>query len=166
MHILGRSLWQPACAAPLSTCATLHLHCNSVTASLACRGTLHIEAPGKKALPDTYMHTSNFGRGYAWVNGHNLGRFWTEAGPQQALYIPGTWLKPGDNEIVVLEIQISVDSPRVTFADKPDFSGGRLSQQGTRMLGGLLAGFWHSMHNRGNERFFMLDVLKRSFGIL
>jgi beta-galactosidase len=38
-----------------------------------------------------------------WVNGHNLGRYWS-IGPQQTLYVPFEWLKKGANEIVVLEL--------------------------------------------------------------
>mgnify|MGYP000794323697 CR=1 FL=1 len=34
-----------------------------------------------------------------WVNGHAMGRFW-EIGPQQTLFMPGCWLKKGENEIV------------------------------------------------------------------
>lgn len=39
-----------------------------------------------------------------WVNGHAMGRFW-EIGPQQTLYMPGCWLKEGDNEIIVLDLK-------------------------------------------------------------
>lgn len=42
-------------------------------------------------------------KGVVWVNGHNLGRFWF-IGSQQALYCPGEYLKPGKNEIVVLDV--------------------------------------------------------------
>ena len=42
-----------------------------------------------------------FGKGYLWVNGHNLGRYW-EIGPQYRLYCPGVWLKKGENELFVL----------------------------------------------------------------
>ena len=46
------------------------------------------------------MH--NWGKGVVWVNGHNLGRYWN-VGPQQTLYLPGVWLKKGNNEVVVFE---------------------------------------------------------------
>ena len=39
----------------------------------------------------------------AWINGHNLGRFWN-IGPQQTLYCPAPWLKTGRNELIVLEL--------------------------------------------------------------
>jgi beta-galactosidase len=32
-----------------------------------------------------------------------LGRFW-KIGPQQTLYVPGPWLRKGQNEIVVFDL--------------------------------------------------------------
>lgn len=52
---------------------------------------------------DTYLDLSSWGKGMVWVNGHALGRFWN-VGPQQTLYLPGCWLKKGNNEIVILDI--------------------------------------------------------------
>ncbi len=52
---------------------------------------------------DTYLDMSNYQKGYVWVNGHNLGRFW-EIGPQKRLYCPAPWLKSGANEVVVLDL--------------------------------------------------------------
>jgi beta-galactosidase len=58
-----------------------------------------------------------------WVNGHNLGRFWTAAGPQQTLYVPKAFLMSGENEIVVLELETVPDIKRVELVAEPDFSG-------------------------------------------
>ena len=52
---------------------------------------------------DTFLNFASWGKGLAYVNGKPLGRFW-EIGPQQTLYLPGCWLKKGDNEIVVFDI--------------------------------------------------------------
>jgi beta-galactosidase len=52
---------------------------------------------------DTFLDLSTWGKGVAWVNGHNLGRFWS-IGPQQTLYCPGPWLKPGRNDLIVFEL--------------------------------------------------------------
>ncbi|GHU73146.1 beta-galactosidase [Bacteroidia bacterium] len=54
-------------------------------------------------IGDTFIDMSNWKKGMVYVNGHNLGRYW-EIGPQQALYLPGCWLKKGKNEIIVLEM--------------------------------------------------------------
>lgn len=52
---------------------------------------------------DTFLHTENMKLGQAYVNGFNLGRYWTEAGPQTSLYIPAALLHEGTNEIVLFE---------------------------------------------------------------
>lgn len=60
-----------------------------------------------KKVGDTFLDLSSWGKGLVWVNGHCLGRFW-QIGPQQTLYLPGCWLKKGDNEVIVMDI----DGPR------------------------------------------------------
>lgn len=52
---------------------------------------------------DTFLEFGRLGKGVVWINGHNLGRFWS-VGPQQTLYVPGVWLKHGANEIVVFDM--------------------------------------------------------------
>ena len=52
---------------------------------------------------DTYFDMSHFSKGVVWVNGHNLGRYWN-LGPQQRLYCPATWLKKGNNEMIVFDL--------------------------------------------------------------
>ena len=54
-------------------------------------------------VADTYLDMRKWGKGVVWVNGHNLGRYWS-VGPQQTLYLPAEWLKEGNNEIVVFEL--------------------------------------------------------------
>jgi beta-galactosidase len=62
------------------------------------RGTFEVAAPGY-----TFLDMRGWGKGYVWVNGHNIGRYWS-AGPQQAMFVPGSWLKAGTNEVVVLDL--------------------------------------------------------------
>lgn len=52
---------------------------------------------------DTYLDMRKWGKGVVWVNGHNLGKYWS-IGPQQTIYLPKEWLKTGKNEISVLEL--------------------------------------------------------------
>ncbi|PHM65997.1 Beta-galactosidase [Xenorhabdus stockiae] len=52
---------------------------------------------------DMYIDMSSWGTGYVLVNGHNLGRYWTLAGPQTRLYCPGVWLNSGSNTIIIFE---------------------------------------------------------------
>lgn len=63
------------------------------------RGTFNIK--GKPS--DTFLNFDTWGKGLVYVNGHPLGRIW-EIGPQQTLYMPGCWLKTGENEILVFDI--------------------------------------------------------------
>lgn len=62
------------------------------------RGTFEIETPG-----DTFLDLRNWGKGVVWVNGHCLARFWN-IGPTQTAYLPGCWLKPGKNEIIIWDL--------------------------------------------------------------
>lgn len=52
---------------------------------------------------DTFLNFETWGKGLVYVNGHPMGRIW-EIGPQQTLYMPGCWLKKGENEILVFDI--------------------------------------------------------------
>lgn len=62
------------------------------------KGNFFLTSPG-----DTFIDMSNFKKGIAWVNGHNLGRYWN-AGPQKRLYCPGTFLRQGNNEMIVFDL--------------------------------------------------------------
>ncbi len=64
------------------------------------RGYFRIENQPK----DTYLDMRDgWKKGIVWVNGHHLGRYWF-IGSQQSLYCPAEYLKNGDNDIVVLEL--------------------------------------------------------------
>jgi beta-galactosidase len=62
------------------------------------RGTFSIGKP-----TDTFLDMRAYGKGQVWVNGHALGRYW-RIGPQGGLYLPGVWLHPGRNEVVLLDL--------------------------------------------------------------
>ena len=61
-------------------------------------GSFNVNTPA-----DTYLDLRKWGKGVVWVNGHNLGKYWS-IGPQQTIYLPAEWLKKGPNEIIVLEL--------------------------------------------------------------
>ncbi|MGF7082667.1 glycoside hydrolase family 35 protein [Mucilaginibacter sp. UYCu711] len=68
-------------------------------------------------VADTYLDMRKWGKGVIWVNGHNIGKYWS-IGPQQTLYMPAEWLKKGINKVVVLELL----KPKITSLsalDKP-----------------------------------------------
>ncbi|WP_431954654.1 glycoside hydrolase family 35 protein [Actinacidiphila sp. bgisy167] len=62
------------------------------------RGEFEVDEPA-----DTYLDLTGWTKGNAWVNGFPLGRYWSR-GPQRRLYVPGPVLRPGTNEVVVLEL--------------------------------------------------------------
>ena len=66
---------------------------------------------------DTYLDMRQWGKGVVWVNGHNLGRYWS-VGPQQTVYVPVEWLKKEKNEVIVLEL-IKTEQKELTGLDNP-----------------------------------------------
>ena len=61
-------------------------------------GDLRVSTPG-----DTFLNTSQLGKGVIWVNGHLLGRFW-KVGPMGSLFLPGAWLHAGSNSVTILDL--------------------------------------------------------------
>lgn len=78
------------------------------------RGHLEVETPA-----DTFVELPGWTKGAVWINGFNLGRFWTR-GPQRSLYLPGPLLRKGRNEVLVLELHAAGPGRQVVFKDKPD----------------------------------------------
>jgi len=66
---------------------------------------------------DTYLDMRQWGKGVVWVNGHNLGRYWS-VGPQQTVYVPMEWLKKTKNEVIVVEL-IKTEQKGLKGLDKP-----------------------------------------------
>ena len=63
------------------------------------RGTFRLDTVG-----DTFFDLRGWGIGALWVNGHCLGRYW-RVGPQQSLFVPSMWLKRGENEVILLDLE-------------------------------------------------------------
>lgn len=76
------------------------------------RATVKVERAG-----DCFLDMRSWGKGFVWVNGHNLGRYWN-IGPQQTMYVPGPWLKAGDNELVILDL-LGPEKPVMAALDHP-----------------------------------------------
>ncbi|XP_018586606.2 beta-galactosidase-1-like protein 2 [Scleropages formosus] len=66
---------------------------------------------------DTFVKLPGWGKGVVFVNGQNLGRYWS-VGPQQALYLPGPWLNSGMNEVIIFEEQEA--DLKIQFESSPD----------------------------------------------
>jgi len=84
---------------PLTDLSALTFTSGGVSAPAFHRGTFELKTAG-----DTFLDLRGWGKGYVWVNGHNLGRYW-HVGPQQSLFLPAPWLKRGKNEVVVLDLE-------------------------------------------------------------
>jgi beta-galactosidase len=69
------------------------------------RATLALDPHG-----DTYIDMSAWDKGYLWVNRQLLGRYW-KIGPQQRLYCPASWLRRGDNELLVFDLHRTTATP-------------------------------------------------------
>lgn len=60
----------------------------------------------------TFLNLSNFSMGVVWVNGHNLGRFWDRGGAR-SLFLSEHFLKPGPNDILLLELHDAPKTPEI-----------------------------------------------------
>ncbi len=69
-------------------------------------------------IGDTFLDFSGWGKGCAFVNGFNIGRFW-EIGPQKRLYLPGPLLQQGQNEIILFETEGKA-AEQIFLAGVPD----------------------------------------------
>ncbi|KAM4545628.1 beta-galactosidase-1-like protein 2 [Odontesthes bonariensis] len=66
---------------------------------------------------DTFVKLPGYEKGVVFINGLNLGRYWS-IGPQQTLYLPGPFLNSGINQVIVFEEQEG--DYKVHFEDTPD----------------------------------------------
>ncbi|KAK1336661.1 hypothetical protein QTO34_002695 [Cnephaeus nilssonii] len=76
-----------------------------------------LENMGRLSFGSNY---SDF-KGQVWINGFNLGRYWTKRGPQQTLYVPRPLLFPRGvlNKITLLELENVPPQPQIQFLDSP-----------------------------------------------
>ncbi|ROR73484.1 glycoside hydrolase family 35 protein [Bogoriella caseilytica] len=75
---------------------------------------------GGRTPADLFLDTSGFGKGVAWFNNWNLGRFWGK-GPQQTLYVPAPLVCEDANTLTVLELQGAADAT-ARFLTHPQWS--------------------------------------------
>ncbi|XP_017651778.1 beta-galactosidase-1-like protein isoform X2 [Nannospalax galili] len=76
------------------------------------------------SIGDTFLYLPGWNKGQVWINGFNLGRYWTKRGPQQTLYVPRLLLFPRGamNKITLLELENVPHEPKIQFLDKPIFN--------------------------------------------
>ncbi|KAI2809669.1 Beta-galactosidase-1-like protein [Blomia tropicalis] len=104
-------------------------------------GSLHIPSfyVGSFVLPengtnfplDSFLRVNGWWKGVAFLNGHNLGRYWPNVGPQVTLYAPSVYFLPYPqvNKIVLFELEHSPcnnldgESCFIQFVDKHVING-------------------------------------------
>lgn len=70
---------------------------------------------------DTFLDPTGWGKGVAYVNGVNLGRYWPMAGPQVRLYLPAPFLMrhPQENRLMLFEVDRVPNDRTVKLVDQP-----------------------------------------------
>ena len=86
------------------------------------RGSFNAALSGTAAA-DTFLDTVGWNKGFVWLNGRPLGRMWN-IGPQRTLYVPGVWLKPRTNEVVVLDL-LGLKRPMLSSRREPILDAAR-----------------------------------------
>jgi beta-galactosidase len=76
------------------------------------RGNFQVVSP-----QDSFFSPEGLRKGFCWINGFNIGRYW-KRGPQQTLYVPGPVFRKGTNELVILEMD-GAEHPKVSFLGEP-----------------------------------------------
>ena len=98
---------------PMAEPAREHFQPGQCTGPCFYRTTLNIDNPS-----DTYLDTRSFAKGFVWVNGRPLGRVW-DIGPQVSLYLPGSWLHKGENDVIVFDLAGTAEKHEVRGSNKP-----------------------------------------------
>jgi beta-galactosidase len=101
---------------PMTAVDTLHYSTKPCEGACFYRGSFELAG-----VADTFLDTSEFTKGELWLNGQALGRIWN-IGPQKTLYAPSQWLRKGQNEIVVLDLQGKMGAA-VRGLEKPVLGG-------------------------------------------
>ncbi|XP_054929535.1 beta-galactosidase-like [Dermacentor andersoni] len=72
---------------------------------------------------DTFLRLDNWKKGAAFLNGFNLGRYWTPMGPQKTLYVPYVLFK-SENILNIIELEQApcVDQSTAEFVDTPELN--------------------------------------------
>ncbi|KAM7480561.1 hypothetical protein LguiA_028774 [Lonicera macranthoides] len=80
-------------------------------------------------MKDTFLSFRGWGKGIAFVNNFNIGRYWPSNGPQCNLYVPAPVLHHGKNVLVVLELESPNPELVVNSVDQTDFTCGPKSSK-------------------------------------
>jgi beta-galactosidase len=99
-----RTIDVPALARAVTDAATARPVTGGAPGPVGLRGTFTLDAQA-----DLFLDTAGWGKGYAWVNGFFLGRYWRR-GPQRTVYVPAPATRAGENIVVVVELEAITDA--------------------------------------------------------
>ncbi|MGD0457588.1 MAG: beta-galactosidase family protein [Terriglobia bacterium] len=102
---------------PMTDLSALQFSRSNVKGPAFLRGQFELSSLG-----DTFLDMRGWGKGYVWLNGYNLGRYW-KIGPQQCLFAPSLWLRKGINQVIVLDLE-PADHRTLQGIKDPIWSGG------------------------------------------
>lgn len=84
----------------------------------------HFSIDKEEHVQDTFLSFRGWGKGVAFVNDFNIGRYWPGRGPQCNLYVPAPVLKRGENVLVLLELESPHPELVMHSVKQPDFTCG------------------------------------------
>lgn len=73
----------------------------------------------KSQPADTFADMTGWGKGVLFVNGVNVGRYWS-VGPQKRLYIPAPLLRKGPNTLMIFEQHLPRNPQIIILKDLPN----------------------------------------------
>ena len=68
---------------------------------------------------DLFLSTRDWGKGSVWINGVNIGRYWSR-GPQHTLYVPAPVLRAGVPFRNALKVALAADTVSITVMEIVD----------------------------------------------
>ena len=102
--------------------------------------------------PDTWAAVGGGGstwtKGVLFVNGHNAGWYWPARGPQNTLFLPGPWLAYGENEVILVEVEVGVRAGRTGLPKHRPWPWWTRPITGARMVE---EGWWWGADAAGSE---------------
>lgn len=124
--INGFTHYKFPCDTPTNATGTAPTTISSTSSPIWYQGTFDIgsNSDDSNAL-DTFLELPGWVKGVVYVNGINIGRFWT-VGPQQSLYVPGVYLTATNNSVTVLNLEPTGSESTIqgvsdrTWANNPD----------------------------------------------
>ncbi|KAG2728794.1 hypothetical protein I3760_01G220900 [Carya illinoinensis] len=84
----------------------------------------HFSIDNVNHVKDTFISFRGWGKGIAFVNEFNIGRYWPMKGPQCNLYVPAPILQHGENVVVLLELESPNPELVIHSVDQPEFTCG------------------------------------------